>query len=56
MLITFVLIATIIFIGFAIIWNTSDGFNVLIKIMLIAMSLWGVGIILNNPNLFLVGT
>jgi hypothetical protein len=55
MLITFVLLATIAFGLLTYVWNGRDSWlDLMIKGFLFTMTVWGTGIILSNPTLFLV--
>jgi hypothetical protein len=56
MIITFVLLATIALLLLGLIWRSSTIHDLIIKVFLIGMSVWGIGIILSNPNLFTIPT
>lgn len=52
MLITFMVLTTFIMGGLCAIWKAGDGFNFMVKMVLGIMTVWGIGLILNNPALF----
>lgn len=56
MVITFVLLAAIIFGFLGMIWERDTLLNAVIKTVFLVMTVWGVGIILSNSHLFLVPT
>lgn len=54
MLITFILLSTIMFTFLAIVWSRNHLADAVIKVAFILMSICGIGIMINNPSLFLV--
>lgn len=54
MLITFILLSTILFIFFALVWNMETLPNAILRVFFVIMSIWGVALLINNPSLFLV--
>jgi hypothetical protein len=51
MIAVFVILATVIFGYFALIWKSSDGLNSMIKFVFVVMAIWGVVIITDNRML-----
>lgn len=55
MMITFVLISTLVFGLLALAWVKDNGLDMILKVFFALLTIWGVGLIINNPQLFLVG-
>jgi hypothetical protein len=56
MLITYILLATVAFVILAFAWSHGSLLDLVIKVFFIVMSVWGLGMVLSNPDLFVIPT
>ena len=54
MLITYVLLMTVFTLGLSLLWSTDTIANTLFRVFLVIMTVWGIGLMINNFQLFTI--